>query len=289
MILQRKTLEKLRSIINEESEYRSGPQLVSFFNQLGFKDAYGQGFPSRWKYTDERLNLINGRPELDQCIKMLFAVVNYVGNVSRLDQLIKEFNNYLAFDKWKIKRVNAEIHFEKLDKVIVQDEIVSEKSDLKEEDFLHQEFKNLSLDALMLDGSITAVLKLRFEEIKTCLKNEAPLATIFLIGSTLEGILLGIALANPQKYNQCTSTPKDKNGTVKPFHMWTLSNFIDVSYEVGFLKQDVKKFSHALRDFRNYIHPYEQMSSRFNPDKHTASICWQVLKAVVFQLSSRKK
>lgn len=39
-----KTIEKLRIITNEESEYRSGPQLVSFFNNLGFNDEYRQVF-----------------------------------------------------------------------------------------------------------------------------------------------------------------------------------------------------------------------------------------------------
>jgi len=57
MILSNKTLEKLRLIINEESERRSGPDLVKFFNLLGFNDTYswGGGFPSRGDYTDSRL------------------------------------------------------------------------------------------------------------------------------------------------------------------------------------------------------------------------------------------
>jgi hypothetical protein len=45
MILSKKALEKLRDLINEETEYRSGPKLVQFFNKLGFTDSYGQGFP----------------------------------------------------------------------------------------------------------------------------------------------------------------------------------------------------------------------------------------------------
>lgn len=69
MILSEKTLEKLRVLINEDTEYRSGPKLVQFFNDLGFQDTYGQGFPSRWMYTDEKLNVINGSPQLDRCIK----------------------------------------------------------------------------------------------------------------------------------------------------------------------------------------------------------------------------
>jgi hypothetical protein len=46
MLLQQKTLEKLRNLINEETEYRSGAKLVKFFNELGFSDDYSQGFPS---------------------------------------------------------------------------------------------------------------------------------------------------------------------------------------------------------------------------------------------------
>lgn len=289
MILQQKTLEKLRNIINEESEYRSGPKLVAFFNELGFSDVYSQGFPSRWIYTDNRLKEINGKPELDKCIKNVFAVVNYIENINKLDELIEDFNKYLAFEKWKIKRENDEIRFEKLDKVVVEKEPVQKESAQNEDDFLNQEFKEIKIDSLGLDGVISEVLQNRFEEIKLCLKNEISLSSIFLIGSTLEGILLGTALQNPQLYNQSKSAPKDGlTGKVKQFHLWSLSNFIDVSYEIGYLKEDVKKFSHALRDFRNYIHPYEQMSSRFNPDKHTAKICWQVLKAVIYQLTIRK-
>jgi len=284
MILKPKTLEKLRTLINEETEYRSGPKLVSFFNGLGFNDSYGQGFPSRWVYTDERLNKINGTPELDKCIKNVFAVVNFVGDINKLDNLISEFNKYLMFDKWIVKRHNDEIRFEKLDKIVVAE--TKETPDIKEDDFLKQEFTNLNIDSLGLDASISEIIKLRFNEIEICLQSNASLSSIFLIGSTLEGILLGISLQNPQKFNQAVSAPKDKStNKVKQFHLWTLSNFIDVSFEVGLLKQDVKKFSHVIKDFRNFIHPYEQMSSKFNPDKHTALICWQVLKAAIYQLS----
>jgi hypothetical protein len=157
MQLNVRTLEKLREIINETSEHRSGPKLVAFFNELGFNDTYAQGFPSRWFYTDTKLQQINGKPELYKCLKNVFAVINYVGRVEELDALIADFNQYMAFDKW----------------------------------VMH--------------------------------------------------------------------------------------------------KQDVKKFSHVVIGFRNYIHPYEQMSSRFIPDRHTALICLQVLKAAIHQIGNFRK
>ena len=69
MILTQKSLDKLRLLINEETEYRSGPKLVQFFNALGSNDSYEQGFPSRWIFTDEKLKVINGTPEIDKCIR----------------------------------------------------------------------------------------------------------------------------------------------------------------------------------------------------------------------------
>lgn len=117
MIISSKTSEKLRNLINEETEYRSGPNLVKFFNVLGFKHSYGQGFPSRWKYTDDCLEIINGTPQLDKCIKEAFNPVNFIGRISELERLIAEFNQYLAFDKWRVIRNGAEITFKKLQKV----------------------------------------------------------------------------------------------------------------------------------------------------------------------------
>lgn len=286
MILQQKTLEKLRDLITHETEYRKGHELVAFFNSLGSSDSYGQGFPSRGTYVDIKLSQINGTPQLDQCIKKLLSPVNFVARINDLDNIIKDFNQYLVFDGWKIIRESKEVKFVKAsDKDF---EPVNEVNEVKEDDFLKREFSEISLDKLELDGVITETLNLRFEEIKKCLSVKAPLSVIFLSGSSLEGILLGIASKYPREFNQSKASPKDKEGKPFPFHQWTLSNFIDVAHEVGLLKEDVKKFSHSLRDFRNYIHPYEQVSSRFNPDEHTARISWQVLKAALFQLSEQK-
>ena len=154
-----------------------------------------------------------------------------------------------------------------------------------EDEFISREFKNVSIDKVGLDSVISAILRQRLDEIRKCLNVRAPLAVIFLCGSTLEGILLGVASAKPKEFNQSPLSPKDKTGKVKQFPEWTLNEFINVARDLKLVGEDVKKFSHALRDFRNYIHPYQQMSSNFDPDDHTAKICWQVLQAAITQLS----
>ncbi len=68
-------------------------------------------------------------------------------------------------------------------------------------------------------------------------------------------------------------------------YMRNLNDLINAAHEIGLLKKDVAKFSHVLRDFRNYIHPYQQMSERFFPDENTAKICMQVMKGALLQIS----
>ncbi len=288
MILNTKSLEKLRLLINEESEYRSGPQLVIFFNSLGFNDNYGQGFPSRWLYTDDKLKIINGTPELDKCIKKVLNPSNFIDRTKDLDACILDFNKYLAFDKWKIIRKGADIQFEKLNRVEIDDPSLAAQ-DTTEDQFLSREFSNLSLHKLGLDGCFSLVLEERLKEIERCYSSGAYLAVVLIAGSTLEGILLGLASKYPRQFNVAKSAPKDNLGNVKKFHEWNLNKLIDASHDLQLIQYDTQKFSHTLRDFRNYIHPFQQMASGFSPRQHTAKICLQVLKAAIYEIRENMK
>ncbi|MCZ0933363.1 MAG: hypothetical protein OXJ52_09470, partial [Oligoflexia bacterium] len=178
--------------------------------------------------------------------KVLQSLLEYACVVEAVNPNEKKIANSI------INKLQGESPEQKTEKVI-------------ESEFLKREFTDISLQKLELDSVITEVLQQRINEIEKCLKSKSALATIFLCGSALEGILFGVATNNPEIFNSANASPKNKNGKVLQFQNWTLSNFIDVSKEVSFLNEDVKKFSHALRDFRNYIHPYEQANQQFNP------------------------
>jgi len=280
MNLQIQTIKKLAQLINEETEYRSGPELVEFFNGLGFNDTYGQGFPSRRQYTEEKLNKLNGTDIIKECIIQLFSPINFIGRYNELENHLNDFNQYLSFDNYKISRTNRNINIQSSNE---EDEL--QAIDVNEDDFLKKEFKDISIDSLCFDGSIKNVIIQRIEEIQKCIRANAPLAAIFLSGSTLEGLLFGIASRHQMIFNQSDKSPKEKTGKVKQHRDWSLNDFIEVAYTEGYIREDVRKFSHYLRDFRNYIHPREQVDSNFHPDNYTANICWQVLKAAISQIS----
>ena len=280
MQLNKKSLEKLREIINGDDTgfYKTGYQLVQFFNQLGFDDVYENPFPSRWQYTDEKLSALNGTDGLWECIKLKFAVIDYVECLDVLDAQIAEFNKYLAFDKLKLIRTQDIISLKELPAVIIDDTDESEG----EQQFLQRTF-NIDLEALCFENDLRNIIERRIEEIRTCTENGAFLSAVIMAGSVMEAVLLGTAMKYPRLFNQAANAPK-KDGAVKKFRDWSLANFIDVSHEIGIIGLDVKKFGHALRDFRNLIHPNEQLTVGYYPGNGTARISFQVLKAAIEQI-----
>lgn len=158
-----------------------------------------------------------------------------------------------------------------------------------EADFLDREFNIPNIQKLPIEAQAVKIVEARLAEARLALGARANLSVIFLCGSVLEAVLLGAAQKSPAAFNQAKATPKAADGSPKQFHEWSLAQFIDVACEVGVLKLDVKKFSHGLRDFRNYIHPYQQMVSGFTPDEHTAKVCFQVLKAALASVAGERK
>ena len=155
------------------------------------------------------------------------------------------------------------------------------------EGFLLEEFRQLGVAVADLEGDIQEIIENRLVEIEKII-GVAPLAAIFLIGSTLEGILLDVALREANVFAATSSAPR-RDGKVQPVDSWRLAALIDVAYELRFVSDDVKRFSHHLRDYRNFIHPRAQAKSGFSPTPDTAKICFQVLKAAVTQVNAMVK
>lgn len=290
MKLSQKTIQVLREIINEKSQYRSGPVLVNFFNELGFHDVYAQGFPSRWAYTEDRLNQLNGTATLDQCIRNVFAPVNYIDNPALLDELLELFNKHLQYDDWNVYIEGKNVLFRKVNFDLHQSFKPDVQAKNTAEDFLKVKISNLNISKLPIESCLHPIIETRMKEIDKCIENQVPLGCIFLCGSVLEGLLSAIAMKSSAEFNSAKASPKEKDSSkVKSFDKWTLENYIAVAYELGYIKEDVKRFSHEVQNFRNYIHPYQQYSQKFNPTIDTAQLCAHVVKMAINQIAERGK
>ena len=142
-------------------------------------------------------------------------------------------------------------------------------------------------EKIVKDVSLAKILEARWYEIQKCLNGEAYLAAIVMMGSLLEGLLLAVVCSHPKEANLAKSAPRDKQGNIKKFHEWTLTDLITVSYECGWIERDARDFSLELREYRNMVHPWNQRAKQFHPDMDTASICWEVVEAVLNDLMRR--
>lgn len=144
------------------------------------------------------------------------------------------------------------------------------------------------LDRLPLPIQFLPVIAQRFTEVSRCLEAKSYTAAVILSGSILEAVLLGAAMQNPKEFNNTLSTPTDKTGKPKKFPEWSLNDLINSAYDASFIRLDVKKYAHTLRDFRNFIHPFLQVNTGFESDEHTAHISAAVLNAALADLSGKR-
>jgi hypothetical protein len=145
---------------------------------------------------------------------------------------------------------------------------------------------DLDLRQVPVELDLQAVIADRLQEVEVCFDNGAHLAVVILCGSTLEGLLYEVARSHPADYNRAKAAPT-RDGKVRPFSQWTLNDLLNCSRELGLLGKDVTKFGHAVREFRNYIHPQQQVAENFRPRKVTAQVARQVLYAAIDDLGTR--
>lgn len=107
MKIARKTLAELVKIVTGDtkmSPYRSGPMLVRLFNEYGANDFYDQGFPPRWKFTEGKLLLLNGKHSLRKLINQIFDAREWIGNDFKPESAVMHLNKFLKFDGYELVR-----------------------------------------------------------------------------------------------------------------------------------------------------------------------------------------
>lgn len=153
---------------------------------------------------------------------------------------------------------------------------------VSEEALLRLVFRRQDFEQLPMDSVMNGVLIERMEEAEKCLAAGAFLSSVVMAGSVLEGMCLGYGSQHPERVNRQYISAFGKDAP--KLASWRLHDWIRVLGALGDLSPNVEKFGHALRDFRNFIHPAEQLAHNFVPDRHTARISFHVAVAAAEDL-----
>lgn len=82
--------------------YMTGNNLVLFFNKYGFNDIYEQGFPSREKYTEDKLRELNGDDKIRLIIEEIVDPRRYYNLGLTVEEAVKQINGFLKYDKYTL-------------------------------------------------------------------------------------------------------------------------------------------------------------------------------------------
>ncbi|MBS0466053.1 MAG: abortive infection family protein [Proteobacteria bacterium] len=84
--------------------YRSGSQLVKFFNQFGARDVYpsGGGFPTRRIYAQDKLRELNGHDGLKRAVLEALDPRAYLKAGMPADAMVAKVNEQLKYDCYEV-------------------------------------------------------------------------------------------------------------------------------------------------------------------------------------------
>lgn len=131
------------------------------------------------------------------------------------------------------------------------------------------------------------ILTRRWHECCKCVKADAHLAAIVMMGGLLEALFVARANKMPEKgpLVNAASAPKDKNtGKTLNYQEWMLDSYIKVAHELQWITESAKDVADILKEYRNYIHPEKERRHGVVLAFNDSSMFWQVTKALVRQL-----
>lgn len=143
-----------------------------------------------------------------------------------------------------------------------------------------------SFAKLVSDVPMQMALARRWKECELCIEAGAPLAATVMMGGLLEALLLARVNAEPNQsvVFKAKKAPKDRAGKTLLLKEWMLGSYLDVAHELKWITQSAKDVGVVLRDYRNYIHPYKELSHGVTLSKDDAIMLWAICRAISEQL-----
>ena len=130
------------------------------------------------------------------------------------------------------------------------------------------------------DKDLRIIIERDYSEIQRAYISECWKSVIILCGGVIEAILTDLLTSKDAVAKSAKSAPKEPDIT-----RWDLSNLISVAVELKLVSAGVDKLSHSLREYRNLVHPGNELRNKLLFDAEEAKIAVEVLNIVHRDLS----
>lgn len=148
-----------------------------------------------------------------------------------------------------------------------------------EEDSQHA-FESLTFP-FVHDPEIRKIIERDYIEMQKALGAECWKSVIILSGGSIEAILTDSLSSNEEAAKNAHSAPKESD-----LSKWHLKKLIEVAVELNLISEGVSRLSHSVREYRNLVHPGNELRNNLHFEKSEALIAIEVLKMLHRDLST---
>jgi hypothetical protein len=261
------TLDEIARLIcgDDGPLYRQGWELREFFRRARIRDVPEFDGASRRAWA---LEVLSGTDEeksnAERAILRLADPREYPEEKAAFTQALERLNRILILDGFRVEHIRGRPQLIECDPEIPADPTVPQVQ-LK-----------VTMAEVLTDPALAAVAQQRLDEARICHANRAYMATIIMLGSLLESILVG------------TTADRLAGPPPRPLDNIGLQDLINLAHREGWIQIDVQKGSDLIRTYRNLVHPRAQLKMKHTPDADTVDMCWPIVNATLNDLAATR-
>ncbi len=130
------------------------------------------------------------------------------------------------------------------------------------------------------DSDLRKIIERDYGEIQRAYIAQCWKSVIILCGGAIEAVLTDLLKTHENEARDAKSAPQNPEITC-----WDLSPLIKVAVELKLVTSSVEKLSHSLREYRNLVHPGNEIRAKLGFDAEEAKIAIEVLNILHRDLS----
>jgi hypothetical protein len=131
------------------------------------------------------------------------------------------------------------------------------------------------------DAQLRMILERDYLEIQRGFIGECWKSVIILCGGAIEAVLTDLLKTNEPQAKASGKAPKNPD-----LSRWDLSDLINVAVELKLITPGVEKLSHPIREYRNLVHPGNEIRNKLTFNAEEARIALEVLNIVYRDLKT---
>ncbi|MFE7264960.1 hypothetical protein ACFU9B_23265 [Streptomyces sp. NPDC057592] len=260
------TLKELARVIcgDDHLFYRRGFEIAQFLENAGWRNVpeYDGEYRGEWA-----LQLLTERrespTELEKVLLRLADAREYLEEPGVLPTVVSAVNTFLVHEGFRLENPGGR------PRVVVCDPTMAHPGQQASVEL------KATMAEIIREPRMAALLQRRLDEARTCYANGAHVAAIIMLGSLLEGVLLTVI----EERDASLLGNKDPN-------FIGLKVLIDICHKAGWVDVDMERFSQALREYRNFVHPRREFREAHTPDRDTLTVSWYVVNGALNDLAA---